>query len=250
MHQRFLAAMIALCGVSGAAAAEMPTADSLIAAAKAASGGAAWDRIATWHETGHITAGGLSGTYESWIDFRHPREAATYKLGPTSGAEGYDGHVTWTTDSSTPTQVETGGEAMAGALQQLYLFTYAFYFPDRMRAKRSLAGMRQADGRSFDAVRVEPAGADPVELWFDRTTHLLDREVQLTGAQPQTFLLSNYISIGDIKVPARSITRTADNPKLDQVNDIGHVALNETISDARYAPPKPPTGPPSPAKHP
>jgi predicted aspartyl protease len=241
IHPRYLLVGTALCLLAVPAVAETPASpQALLLAAKTAAGGAAWDRITTWHETGRATAGGLSGSYESWLDFTHARYGTSYDLGPASGAQGYDGHVTWTTDSSHQVRTETGGEAMAGALQQSYLSTYGFFFPDRAPATFAAAGTRGDGGATYDAVRVTPKGAEPLELWFDRKTHLVTREVQLTGAQPQTILLGNYTPTGGVLVPFLSTTRVGGNPKFDQVTLTGTITLNQPIADARYAAPKPP----------
>jgi len=63
----------------------------IIAASKAATGGANWDQVKTWRETGKITLGGLEGTYEAWFDFPDVRTALTFKLGPARGAQGWNG---------------------------------------------------------------------------------------------------------------------------------------------------------------
>ena len=47
--------------LSAASAAESSArADGLIAAAKGAMGGTAWDGVITWHETGKVAGGGLA----------------------------------------------------------------------------------------------------------------------------------------------------------------------------------------------
>ena len=50
-------------------------AEQIIAASKAATGGATWDETKTWRETGKITEGGLEGTYEAWLDLPDLRTA-------------------------------------------------------------------------------------------------------------------------------------------------------------------------------
>ncbi|MGO9426999.1 MAG: hypothetical protein ACLP6Z_16535, partial [Steroidobacteraceae bacterium] len=70
-------------------------ANTLIEAAKQAMGGTAWDGAVTWHETGRITAGGLTGTYESWEDLQTLHNSSSYVLGPVSGSQGWDGKQAW-----------------------------------------------------------------------------------------------------------------------------------------------------------
>jgi predicted aspartyl protease len=220
--------------------AQAATPDSLIAAARTASGGPAWDRITTWHEHGKVTSGGLSGTYETWIDLPTGRGANSFNLGPATGAQGYDGHVSWTTDSSGQVRIETSAESMAAARQNAYLAAWGIFFPKRFPATIAPAAPHTEAGITYDAIRVTPAGAEPLEIWFDPKTHLVAREVQLTGSQPQTMILSQYAATNGITVPFQTITRVGNTPKFDTVTNADAIDLNQPIPDARFAPPAPP----------
>ncbi len=213
---------------------------ALFAAAKQAMGGAALDRVTTWDERGRLSAGGLSGTYETVDDLPGQKRALSYVLGPDRGGQGWDGERAWTTDASGQVRVETSREAEAAAIQQVYLSTNAFLFPKRWPAETSYAGQKTADGVTYEAVRVTPTGAEPVELWFDPSTHLVAREIQLTGPQPQTYLLSDWTKVGNVRVPGKTTVRVGGNPKFDQVVEVEHVEQNKTMPANRFAPPPPP----------
>jgi hypothetical protein len=217
-----------------------PSADDLIEAAKSATGGKAWDRIVTWHEEGVGTAGGLTGTYYNWIDFPTLRNTGGFVLGPASQSSGWDRTHVWTTDSSKEVRIEASDEAVSGATQDAYRGAYAFYFPDRFPATREYAGKREADGVDYDAVKVTPKGADPFEIWFDRKTHRIGREVQLTGDHPQTSLFENYGPFGNIMEPRKSIQRIGNDPKFDIVFMPKTITFTGAEDIARYAPPPPP----------
>jgi hypothetical protein len=201
----------ALCGSAGAA--EKPDqASALIEAAKQAMGGDAWDKVVTWHETGQVTAGGLHGSYESWADLKSLNNSGSYVLGPVSGSQGWDGKQAWTTDNTKEVRIETGGEAVAQAIQDAYRSGYGFFFSDRLASTREYVGARQADGVSYAAVTITPQGAEPIEVWFDPVTHLVAREVQLTGSQPHTFILSNFSRVDGILEPKQTIDRVGNDP--------------------------------------
>jgi len=243
-----LAAMAALGVITSTAAlaadsskADSSKADSLIAAAKQAMGGAAWDKAVTWHETGKVTAGGLTGTYESWEDLPTLRNSSTYVLGPTSGGSGWDGKRAWTMDSTKEVRIETSREAVAQAIQDAYRSEYGFFFPSRLQSQREYEGQKSADGKTYDVVKVTPSGAEPFEVWLDPSSHRLEREVQLTGIQPQTFILSDFASFGGLLVPKKTITRVGNDPKFDQVTDVQSIVLSEPEQVAKYEPPPPPT---------
>jgi len=196
-------------------------AETLIDAAKAATGGSAWDKVVTWHETGKVVGGGLQGTYESWADLTSLHDTSAYTLGPDSGSNGWDGKRAWTTDSSKEVRVETGKEAVTQAIQDAYRGAYAFYFPKRFASKREYSGTRSADGKTYDAVKITPQDAEPFELWFDPTTHRIAREVQLTGATPHTYILSDYAAFGGLQVPTQTVDRVGKDPKFDKLEAFG-----------------------------
>jgi hypothetical protein len=219
-------AILASVGLFRGAAVAAQDAASLVAAAKRASGGEAWDRIGALHERGALRASGLAGHYEKWIDFRGEREASRYDLGPSTGAEGWDGRRKWSVDSSGDMRSETSSQSVAGALQDAYRDAYGFFFAGRRKASLSYAGTRTADGRAFDAVKVSPAGAEPFELWLDRKTHLISREVQIGGDQPQTFLFSDWRCVSGVLLPFRTVARTDGNPKFDQLSEVASIAAS------------------------
>jgi predicted aspartyl protease len=214
--------------------------ETLIEAAKAATGGATWDKIVTWHETGKVAAGGLKGSYESWSDLTSLHNSGTYSLGPQTGGSGFDGKQAWTTDSSKEVRVETSREATAQAIQDAYRSSYAFYFPKRFPAKREYAGQRSADGKTYEAVKITPAGAEPFELWLDPDTHRIAREVQLTGGMPHTFILSDFDAFDGLQLPRQTIDRVGNDPRFDTVIQVASISFTGPQQLARYAPPPPP----------
>jgi hypothetical protein len=217
-----------------------PDADSLLDAARQATGGAAWDSVVTIHETDKVTAGGLTGTADIWIDLPTLHNSGSYVLGPASGGFGWDGGHVWSTDSSKEVRIEASQEAVAGALQDAYRGAYAFYFPSRYPATRAYAGPRQSDGKTFEAVKITPKGADPFELWFDPTTHRINRAVQLTGDHPHSFIVVRYGSYGGLFLPAKSIDRIGNQPKYDIVAEATSITFGGPEQLSRYAPPAPP----------
>jgi hypothetical protein len=87
--------LCALQCASGGEAESSTRADTLIAASKEASGDSVWNRAVLWHETGRVSAGGLSGQYEVWASLRslhnarYPEATAgtVPKPGPRTPAE-------------------------------------------------------------------------------------------------------------------------------------------------------------------
>ena len=237
-----IAAALALVVLSTQAGASETSskADALIAAAKEAMGGAALERIAIWRETDKVAAGGLVGVSETIVDFQTLHNRGDYALGPASGGSGWDGKQAWSTDSSKEVRIETSGEAVAQAIQDAYRGGYAFLFAGRFPAEREYVGARQADGATYEAVKITPAGAEPFEVWFDPATHLIAREVQLTGAQKHSFIFSDYARFGGILVAAKVIDRVGADPKYDIVFQATAITFATAPDAAGFAPPPPP----------
>jgi hypothetical protein len=212
---------------------------AIIAAAKQASGGAAWDHLTTTHDHGTATAGGLSGTFQDWLDWPHMLTAGSYALGPATGKQGWDGKAAWSVDSSGQVRVERSAEAVANAVEQAYLSTYALYFPGRYPAKIDSGGTRVDAGATYQVVNITPNHANPVAVWFDATTHLPVRVVELSGAQPHSLLMSDFRVVDGVKLPFHVITRVGNDPRYDQVTQM--VALtNANVPASTFAPPPPP----------
>ena len=160
-------AALLVCTISDAAAVDSDSAvqaDRLIAAAKQASGGPAWDRAVLWHEQGQVHAGGLSGQYEAWASMASLHNTQRFELGPVSGSNGWDGARAWSTDSSGEVRIETSGESVAQAIQDAYRSVYAFFLPLAIDADRTFEGERVADGASYEVIRITPANAEPFRV--------------------------------------------------------------------------------------
>jgi hypothetical protein len=234
----------ALAAATASIAAEEPTvkAGRLLAEAKQATGGAAWDKLKSLSEHGTIAGTGLEGPYESVVDLRHVLDVQRYVLGPTTGAQGWDGKAAWSADSSGQVRVEQSKAAIAGAIQQAYRSAYAFFWPARWPATRTYVGDRNADGVTYDAVEVTPKGAEPFEVWIDRRTHRIAREVQIGGEQPHTQILSDYRPVGGVLLPF--VNRdTMGQAQFDMVATTGGFEPGGTLPAARFAPPPPPKEP-------
>jgi hypothetical protein len=237
-----IAALLA-CSACSAFAGERASeerAAALIAASKEASGGPAWDRAVLWHETGRVSAGGLEGQYEAWASLLSLHNAQHFELGPVSGSNGWDGTRAWSTDSSGEVRIESSGESVAQAIQDAYRSVYAFFLPVPFEAVRAYEGLRSADGANYEVIRITPANADAFEVWFDPLSHLVEREVQLTGSQPHTFIYSDFQQFDGVLLPRKSIDRVGNNPQFDTVSEITSLSLRGADEPGRFTPPPAP----------
>jgi hypothetical protein len=196
-----LTGLAALAGGGGAEAQHAPAVQRVLDRARAASGGSAWSKLAGLHETG--TEGGQR--YERWVDLvryglRSETQTPAGKL-----VRGYNGFGAW---SLLPQGMDRSGEAapvLAEARSDAFFAAHGYYFPSRFDLRSAFVGARTSGGRTFDVVRIQPAGGEARELWFDRKTGLPGRMVG-TGPRPVSVEMSDYRRAGSVLVPFRYTT--------------------------------------------
>jgi hypothetical protein len=147
----------------------------LLAAAKEASGGAHWETVVTWHESGRISKGGVEGTFDRWLNFVGLRNAATFEFDRSCKCEGWNGNLFWSIGQSGLTKSANNPEAITDA----YWRAFAYWKPDRLPATRVYVGTRRLESKTCDVVKITPRGGEPFELWIDRDAHLILREAIL-----------------------------------------------------------------------
>ena len=221
---------------SAAGADEDPRA--LLARAREAAGGAAWDRIRTLHAVVHLETGGLTGRADSWDDLTGGRYADRYELGPVSGASGFDGTTSWKQDSSGQVISGQSADARQAAVNEAYRRSRAYWFPKRADATLESAGERLEGGRRFHVVRITPKGGRPFDLWIDDSTHLFDRIVEKGAMDTRTERLSDFRAVDGVRIPF-GIRSSNGNEKYDQVLRVEKVEVNPAMADATFAVPRP-----------
>ncbi len=229
--------------LSLAAAPASPSEDSearaLLDGAKAATGGAAWDRIAAIHETLAIATSGLTGKAEVWSDARTGWYSVRYQLGPDSGAEGWDGQTYWTQDSSGQVRPQSGGDGVIAAKTEAYRNAFAYWYPARAEGTVSFVGPKEADHRSYDVVRASPKGGREFELWIDRASHRIERMVEKKEIDTVTSTFSDWRKAGGVKLP-HAQRDSIGQAKYDQTSQILTVEFPASIPKTQFAPPPPP----------
>jgi len=243
-----LALVLAADGATTAAVAAPPppAADAgaaavaaVLARAKEASGGKAWDAVATGRLRGKLHVGGLDGVVESTEDLRTGRYVSSYSLGPTTGAEGFDGTTVWSQDASGQVRAEGSEDSRLGAADEAYRRALAYWYPERWPGGIESLGRREESGRTCDGLRIAPRGGRPFELWVDITTGLVDHVVEAGGSEKRTTFLADYRQVGGVKVAFHQRSTNGDS-RYDQSLDVESVAWNLQIPEGAFAMPAPP----------
>jgi hypothetical protein len=221
------------------AAQAQESAREVLAKAKRASGGAAWDSLTSIHSKIVLAAGGMKGTGESWEDVLTGRALERFKLGVSAGAEGFDGRNLWTQDASGQARVEEGGDARAEALNSAYRRSLAYWFPKRWEAVIEDGDWKQENDRRFRVVRITPHGGRPFDVWIDAKTYLPDRIVKKTAIETRTEYLSDYRDVSGLKLPYASRSTNGET-RYDQVIAVQSIELNVPLDEAMFRMPQPP----------
>lgn len=180
----------------------------VLAAARAATGGAGWNTLRGWHEAG--TRNGVP--YEAWIDpIRYGLRVESKEAGGLA-VHGFNGLGDW---RITPAGGVTGVDVTnvrSDARTEAFFDVRGYFFPGRFDASADYVGVRKADGRTYEVVTVKPWNGQARELWFDRKTHLLARMVARDGAAPRAWRVSDYRKVGPVKVAFRIEAERAGGP--------------------------------------
>ncbi|GGF31006.1 hypothetical protein GCM10011611_41410 [Aliidongia dinghuensis] len=158
------------------------------------------------HRVLTLAAGKLEGTLETWCDPARGRAASRYRLGPDSGAEGWDGRAAWSADWAHRVHHAEGADL---ALQRATAFwsSFGFLMPQRRDVVPAAAGARSEGGREFDLVRFASPGTLPVVAWFDRASHL-PMKLTVERAEPITVRLDDWRRSGSLLLPFAIETST------------------------------------------
>lgn len=232
-----LTAAFILFAAATALHATSPDPRALLARAKEAAGGSAWDAVKALHTRAQLSASGLSGTVESWEDVLGGRFVTTFQLGPVSGAEGYDGTTSWSVDPSGQARVNDSGDAREGAVNDAYRRSLAYWYPERRPASVAYVEEREEGERSFHVVRIRPEGGRFFDVWIDAKTFHLDRTVEQGGREVRTTFFSDYRTVDGLKLPF-SQRSTNGEAKYDTVVTVESVEVNPALDTARFRMPE------------
>jgi hypothetical protein len=216
-----LALVLAMMGaavMAGQASAVDPSAqaDALLRQSKAASGGAAWDRLGGWHERGVIERAGGETSYEIWLDVRRPGMVSQITAAGRWQTRGFDGKTTWVIDASDGASADAGAKAVSEARRNDYFGHYGFYFPDRFAAKREYLGAQAINNITYDVVRVTPDGGAAMDLWIDRGTHRLTALDDPTQTPATITTLTDFRQVSGVLLPFAVTQKAVGSPAVSR----------------------------------
>jgi len=221
------------------AATRRPDPHAVLAAAKAATGGAAWDSLRSQHSKVTLTTSGLSGTAERWADIATGRSLLRFELGPMTGAIGYDGATPWSQDASGQARAESADAARELAVNAAFRDRLAFWYPDRGAAEYEYRGIVEADGAEFDVIRITPAGGRLFEFWVNRQTQLIERLLERDAQRTRIETYMDFRPVQGVLIPFR-VRATRGDPKYDELVVVDLLEYNQPLDGVAFGMPAPP----------
>jgi hypothetical protein len=244
-----------LCGAASAQPGDKTANPAeVLAAAKAASGGAAWDEHTSLHTLVGLRTGGFTGEAERWSETRTGRSYMRFELGPMAGVLGFDGKVAWTQEPTGRTRVlDVDTEAQLAA-NAAYRDQLAFWYPSRHAAKIAYKGRSPADGGEFDVIGITPEGGREFELWINTDTKMIERLVEHEAIATRTEIYMDWRDVQGVKIPFR-VRASRGDPKSDEIVVIERIEFDGPLDQVDFSrPPAPPeqapASPPSPVQPP
>jgi hypothetical protein len=236
-------ALLASCVVFGLAHAQLggpphPDPATVLAQAKAASGGAAWDALRTQHSKVHILTGGIVGEAERWSEYATGRSLLNFTIGPVTGSAGFDGKVAWSQDAAGEAHAEID-VARELAVNAAYRDQLAFWYPERAPARIAYKERTEADGAFFDVIRITPEGGRPFELWINTETKLIERLVEREAQATRTEIYMDLRTVDGVQIPFR-VRASRGAGRHDEVVTVDLMEFNVPLGNVRFAQPPPP----------
>jgi len=238
LSARLRATLFVLLGAVGVlSSAHAESAAEILAAARSASGGAAWDRVALVRGIGAEAFAGLRGRWQLTEDTVAGRYAQVEDFGVYKISEGFDGSQHWRQDRSGGVHALDSAFAVRSTRTDAWLARRGYLKPDDATVYGA-AEERVEGGTRYWLVQATPAGAEPVQLWFDAATHRLARIVRQMPISVLVVRLEDYREVDGVSLPFRVVfsDENGDSPAAVTVDSYTMPAADDRIF-ARAQPP-------------
>jgi hypothetical protein len=186
---------------------------------------------------GSVVASGLSGSGDDWNEMGGVREASLFSTPPLGGGSGWDGSENWNLDQTGLVIVDGSVLGRSSAINQAYLGNYDLWTPGYGGAAVAWGGSKSETGNSYDVLTVTPPKSSlPIDVWFDRATHLPVKAVQTAGPMVTTMTMADFKPVAGLMIPYRvdTSTNTGDSTSFTATS----VEANPSGGASHFAVPK------------
>jgi outer membrane lipoprotein-sorting protein/predicted aspartyl protease len=180
--------------------------------------------------------GGLSGKYKSY--FKFPNKIRTeMDLKVMKYLTVYDGEKGWVQDANGQVR-ELAGMELEQTKSELYFSLYGYLFPERAKGKVEYLGREEASGINYYVVQATPEGCDPVKMFINPETYLIDKTVSKYDIVVATNYFSDYKDFGGVKVATSMVINTGDTAYNIRTT-LTNIESNPELSDDLFKMPSP-----------
>jgi len=229
----------ALSAAPVAAQGARPDPAVILAEVKVATGGKAWDTLASQHSRVAMKLVDTTGSAERWASLATGRSLLRYEIGPLRGAQGFDGFVAWSQDTSGQPRIEGDDNARELAANAAYRDRLAFWYPERQPAVIEYARRDAADGAEFEVLRITPEGGRAYEVWVNLLTRRIERLVENEGPQTRTEIYSDFRAVQGVSIPWK-VRATRGDPRYNEEFTIVAIDYNTPLDGIEFGVPAPP----------
>jgi outer membrane lipoprotein-sorting protein len=179
--------------------------------------------------------GGMTGTQKSY--FKYPNKIKDeVDLGIFTSLTVFDGQKGWTKDPNGQVR-ELAGQELEGIRTNLYFSCYAYLFQERGKGEVEYLGREEAGGINYHIIQVTPEDCEPVKLYINPETFLVDRTVSKQDVVVNTSFLSDYQVFEGIKIATSSRLNRGDTT-YDIRSKLVSVEFNPPLSDELFSIPQ------------
>jgi predicted aspartyl protease len=220
-------------------AADAPTAATVLSQARTAAGGKAWDPVATLQAQGQIVTSGLPGTWRKTEDLQQGRWTLHADVGVFRVGDGHDGQHHWRMDASEGIHRLDAPFSQRALATESWLTRRGWLRPQAAKARLGRVELRTEAGLRYAVLEAVPLGGEPVQLWFDATSHHLARTVRQLPTSAQTVRFDDYREVGGLLLPFTIESRDSGSPDVETVK-ITEWTRRPALPASAYAAPTPP----------
>lgn len=240
LSARLRTALLVLLGAAGIlSSAHCEGVAEVLAAARSASGGAAWSRGGLVRGVGEEAFAGLRGRWQLTEDAVSGRFAQLEDFGVYRTSEGFDGSHHWRQDRSGGVHALDSAFAVRSTGTDAWLARRAYLKADDDATAYAPPQERVDGGARYWLVQATPAGGEPVQLWFDAATHRLARIVRQMPISVLVERLEDYREVDGVSLPFK-IVFSDENGDSPAVVTIDRYTLQAAADDRVFARPQPP----------
>jgi len=180
--------------------------------------------------------GGLTGKHKSYFKYPNKLRSET-DLKVMTSLSVYDGEKGWIRDPNGQVR-ELAGMELENARSEIYFSVYGYLFPERVKGKVEYLGREEDEAANYYVVQATPEDAEPVKMFINPETYLIDKTVSKHDIVVVTSYLSDYKDFGGIKMASSTVMNTGD-PAYDIKSTLTNIEFNPQLSDDLFKIPLP-----------